>query len=375
MFLRYYLKRTVVKIMTLFFVLLVFSLAVKSSFDNDDYNPSYYEKKPLQDEKQKEPETLTVLTQSQITNAINEYNSGNYNSIETLQKAVNQFENAQCAFLLGHAYRYGKGVSKDLSTAIHFYKLSAKQKYGPAYNTLGVIFRDNLGDKKTCFDYFVKGAECEDIYALYNVGACYENAWGTSKNNKAAISYYKKVINSCTQNLYTISTSEANSLKEESIEKILYLIEQDGRYFSYVQLSNDLTDGIISQYEQAHLIFRFIANSVEYDLSYSITTAEECFALRKGVCCASARLFKSMCVAEGIDCRYQEGRVYNLQLKYWYSNRHAWNTLYIDGRIIYCDVCWSSGTTIVGDDKWYQIYNPYYWDTPESLFELDHFPD
>ena len=52
---------------------------------------------------------------------------------------------AQAQYVLGSRYRFGHGVSQDLTLAVQWYRKSADQGYAPAQSDLGVMYANGCG--------------------------------------------------------------------------------------------------------------------------------------------------------------------------------------------------------------------------------------
>ena len=115
----------------------------------------------------------------------------------------------QAQYYLGLIYEAGKGVPKNRSTAIYWYKKSAKQDYNPAQFKLGWLYYSFKyeGRYKDALYWFKQSAENNNANAQYMLGSMYEQGIGTSKNQKVAEKWYLKAASSGdTQALYQMAT-------------------------------------------------------------------------------------------------------------------------------------------------------------------------
>lgn len=94
---------------------------------------------------------------------------------------------------------------------------------------------------------------------------------------------------------------------------------------------NALREYASDDYEMVTLINDFLCERMEYDLDYY--TTREALLYGKGRCQGYANAFKSLCTEAGIPTDYVRGYV-----KGNYSNTHAWNRVYIEGRYYCVDV-------------------------------------
>jgi TPR repeat protein len=97
--------------------------------------------------------------------------------------------------ILGHMYRYGYGVKKDIEKAVAYYQLGDKLGNGNAANSLGIMYRHGYGLKKDynkAFACFQRGDERGNGYATYQLGRSYEDGTIVEKNDSTALDYYRK---------------------------------------------------------------------------------------------------------------------------------------------------------------------------------------
>ena len=140
----------------------------------------------------------------------------------------------------------------------------------------------------------------------------------------------------------------------------------------------------LSQKEQAYLIFCWLSYNITYD-SKGLKdgtvdrTAEGSFSKGTTVCAGYARLFEHIGKSLGMDIEYiigySKGGGYDPEPEHFnYDDKHAWNTIILDGEKFLIDSTWGAGST--GDDDVYTPkLNPFYFLTPPDIFLLSHFPD
>lgn len=113
---------------------------------------------------------------------------------------------AKYQYAYGVCYEKGWGVEQNLKEALAWYNKAAKQKNGPAYNSLGNLYRMGSGvkaDPAKAFELYQKGAEEKDAQAMLNLGNCYYYGMGTAKDEKTAIIWWKEAADA--GNVYAIS--------------------------------------------------------------------------------------------------------------------------------------------------------------------------
>ena len=101
---------------------------------------------------------------------------------------------AKYQYAYGLCYEKGWGVEQDLKQALAWYNKAAKQKNGPAYNSLGNFYREGNGvkaDPNKAFEWYQKGAAEKDDQAMLNLGNCYYFGMGTEKDVNTAIKWWK----------------------------------------------------------------------------------------------------------------------------------------------------------------------------------------
>lgn len=95
---------------------------------------------------------------------------------------------------IGHLYRWGQGVEKDIAQAIHWYRMAAEKGFSRAQANLAAIYLQ--GDEGTPVDYdeahkwFAAAAVQNLAVAQYNLGLMYELGLGVEKNEPRALGWY-----------------------------------------------------------------------------------------------------------------------------------------------------------------------------------------
>jgi TPR repeat protein len=95
---------------------------------------------------------------------------------------------------IGHLYRWGQGVEKDIAQAIHWYRLASEKGFSRAQANLAAIYLQ--GDEGTPVNYdeahkwFAAAAVQNLAVAQYNLGLMYELGLGVEKNEARALGWY-----------------------------------------------------------------------------------------------------------------------------------------------------------------------------------------
>lgn len=118
----------------------------------------------------------------------------------------------------------------------------------------------------------------------------------------------------------------------------------------------------------------WLCNNIEYDTSYKIYHADECFDNKKGVCNAYSELFYYMANSIGIDSEIVSGytRDENGEIQ---QPGHAWVFAYTrKNHGILLDPTWGAGSTSK-DGKFIKRENPLHWyNVDPKWMILSHFP-
>ena len=138
----------------------------------------------------------------------------------------------------------------------------------------------------------------------------------------------------------------------------------------------------LSQKEQAYLIYCWLSYNITYD-SKGLKdgtvdrTAEGAFTKGTTVCAGYSRLFEHMGNSLGMKINYisgySKGGGYDPE-HFNFDDKHAWNTIILDGEKYLIDSTWGAGST--GDNDVYTAkLDPFYFLTPPDIFLLSHIPD
>ena len=102
-------------------------------------------------------------------------------------KKAKELGNAQDALLLGSCYENGKGVEKNIDTAIECYKFALEKGDSRGANNLCYIY-EVMGDIEKVKFYSSKSMELNDSSGFHTYGSCLEK----EKNYTEALKYYQK---------------------------------------------------------------------------------------------------------------------------------------------------------------------------------------
>jgi len=97
--------------------------------------------------------------------------------------------------ILGYAFETGKGVKKNYTRALFWYKKSAKQGFALAQSRLGSMYYLGKGtrtDYRMAFFWTKAAAEQDSVRAAYNLCVLYGKGLGVTQNYKQAFNWCSK---------------------------------------------------------------------------------------------------------------------------------------------------------------------------------------
>ena len=95
---------------------------------------------------------------------------------------------------LGEMYRQGIGVTRNETTAVKWYRLSAKQGFANAQYRMGIMYDKGIGvlqDYKTVVKWWKLAAEQGLAIAQYTLGNRYYTGKGVPKDDKTSAKWYR----------------------------------------------------------------------------------------------------------------------------------------------------------------------------------------
>ena len=144
--------------------------------------------------------------------------------------------------------------------------------------------------------------------------------------------------------------------------------------YDYSLIAESITKDCITDYDKIKAIYLWLCNNIEYDTSYKIYHADECFDNKKGVCNAYSELFYYMAKSIGIDSEIVVGytKDENGELK---QPGHAWVFAYTrKNHGILLDPTWGAGY-VSKDGKFIKNENSLHWfNVDPKWMILSHIP-
>ena len=146
----------------------------------------------------------------------------------------------------------------------------------------------------------------------------------------------------------------------------------DESHYNYSSIANSITAGSDSDYKKIRAIYNWICDNIEYDTSFSIYTADDCYKTKKGVCQAYCELFYQLAKAVGINTEIVRGLAKDKQGK---VNNHAWIKAYTeDNTGMLLDPTWGAGS--VDNGRFIRSNNCWMWfDVSPEWMIFRHFPE
>lgn len=186
----------------------------------------------------------------------------------------------------------------------------------------------------------------------------------------------------CIRLLSTDISSAAGSKYDAADRHALHAPPEASR--SIPALAKYLTDPFSRDDEKARVIFRWVAENIDYDVKGFFSgkidreSSGDILKSRKAVCEGYSGLFEQLARAAGLEVvsisGYAKGYGYSSGGKIPDRTNHAWNAVKIGGAWKLLDCTWGAGH--VGDQREYvRKFTPHYFFTPPSEFIYDHFPE
>ena len=150
-------------------------------------------------------------------------------------------------------------------------------------------------------------------------------------------------------------------------------------HYDYTNLSRSITKGCKTDYDKVRAIYKWMCDNIEYDTSYKIYDADNCFDNRKGVCQAYCNLFYNMAKSIGIKVEIISG-ISKDSYGNIGSTGHSWLFAYVEDNYgILLDPTWGAGSVSNGKfvKEWKTAgvneYNLYQLITSNNVKELPIF--
>ena len=114
-------------------------------------------------------------------------------------------------------------------------------------------------------------------------------------------------------------------------------------HYDYTELAKQITSNCNSKTEQAHNIYQWICENIEYDTTYKVYTADDCYDQKKGVCQAYCELFYRLGEPLGLKTTIIPGKSKD-QHGQIERAKHAWLYVEVEEKNILIDPTWGAGS-------------------------------
>lgn len=133
---------------------------------------------------------------------------------------------------------------------------------------------------------------------------------------------------------YTVSYNQDSIIVNFEYDKTTLILLDNTEVAEEKQRIMACIEESMSDMEKALAVHDYMVQNYEYDLTYSIYSANEMFEKKTGVCQAYALAYKEIMTDLGIPCQYVTSCAMN----------HGWNLIKIDGEWYHVDVTWDDPT-------------------------------
>jgi len=159
---------------------------------------------PATRQRAKPRETFAPPTRARSHHDLNEFGSQPRQPWTADQQLVKEMEEifeaarlgkADAQYQLGRCFEVGRGVSKDLASAVKWYRKSAEQGNSYGQNSLAVCLAKGLGVEKDvaqAVHFYRLSAEQDNGFAMNNFAMCHEFGLGVAKNKLEATKLYRR---------------------------------------------------------------------------------------------------------------------------------------------------------------------------------------
>ncbi|MFN4310007.1 MAG: hypothetical protein ACK4FK_05380 [Ferrovibrio sp.] len=137
---------------------------------------------------------LAAPAHAGFADGVKAYEAGDYAGAHAAWAPLAERGDVAAMRNLGHLYRWGQGVERDIQQAIHWYRRAAETGFSRAQANLAAIYLQ--GDDGVPIDYaearkwFEAAAKQGHAVAQYNLGLMYELGLGVEKNEAVALGWY-----------------------------------------------------------------------------------------------------------------------------------------------------------------------------------------
>lgn len=142
--------------------------------------------------------------------------------------------------------------------------------------------------------------------------------------------------------------AQNDTIQEESFVSYLKRHSKDNpristSHYSYQDIGNTITEGCNTDYQKIKAIYKWICDSISYDTTFKINTADVCYQFRRGICQAINELYYKIATAVGLKVEFIDG-IAKDKTGYIEKKGHSWLFAYTsEDRGIFMDPTWGLG--------------------------------
>jgi hypothetical protein len=168
------------------------------------------------------------------------------------------------------------------------------------------------------------------------------------------------------------------SFDYSKIDSIALSFPKSFKYKTIEELAHALTVGIKTEHEKFRVLFRWVADNIEYSWGSTSTDPKQIAKKKKAVCAGYSSLLQSLCNYSGIEVTTINGYAKSLAEHIRdnpINTKHAWNAVKLYNKWYLVDVTWAAGSYDMTKKKFYKEYDNFWFLlTDNNFFALSHFP-
>lgn len=143
----------------------------------------------------------------------------------------------------------------------------------------------------------------------------------------------------------------------------------------WTERAEQITEGCMTDYEKAMAIYEWECMNISYDLDFKITTAQECWDQRKGVCQAYSELFVKLATHCDLEAKVISGKC-RTHFHMDGEGGHAWVKVNTEKGWILVDPTWGAGYVSMDYSEFtFYDHNMSWFDAEPELMIFTHFPN
>ena len=137
----------------------------------------------------------TVPALADFDEAVRAAHRGEYSRAESEFRRLATTDDARGQNGLGVLYLRGTGVEQDIASAVHWFRLAARQGYHAAQTNLGLLYENGWGvprDDEQAFLWYTRAARQGNAEAQTSVALMLAKGHGTRRNHGAAFQWFQR---------------------------------------------------------------------------------------------------------------------------------------------------------------------------------------